>query len=140
MTKFVIVCHGGLADGLIQAMEMITGSQPEVIAIRLGEEDPIHELESRVEAAVRDRPAGQGVIILVDLFGASPFNVSARVAGRYDQVEVITGVNLAMLIETVLQRENASFQELVDIASAAGMSSVKVLSELLNQADDGTTK
>ncbi len=133
MTKFVIVCHGGLADGLIQAMEMITGPQPDVVAIRLDEDDSIDELESRVETAVQDRSAGQGILILVDLFGASPFNISTRVATRNDQVEVITGVNLGMLVETVLQRDSTSFRKLAAIARDAGVGSVKILSDLLNQ-------
>jgi mannose/fructose-specific phosphotransferase system component IIA len=80
---------------------------------------------------VQDRQPGQGVLILVDLFGASPFNVSARVASRNPDVEVVTGVNLGMLIETALQRENTSLAELGAIARDAGTSSVKVLSELL---------
>ena len=93
MSKLVIVGHGMLAEGLVHAMQLITGDQPDVIAIRLDEEDAIDGLESRVELAVQDRQAGQSVLILVDLFGASPFNVSARVASRNPGVDVVTGVD-----------------------------------------------
>jgi mannose/fructose/sorbose-specific phosphotransferase system IIA component len=131
MVKLVVVCHGALAEGLINAMELIIGSQPEVVALRLDEADSIDGLEAQVEAAVQERQAGQEVLILVDLFCASPFNVSARVAMRNLGVEVITGVNLPMLLETALGRENVPVVELVKIARDAGAGSVKVLSELL---------
>ena len=131
MVKLVVVCHGALAEGLINAMELIIGSQPEVVALRLDEADSIDGLESQVEAAVQERQAGQEVLILVDLFCASPFNVSSRVAMRNLGVEVITGVNLPMLLETALGRDNLPVVELVKIARDAGAGSVKVLSDLL---------
>ncbi len=135
MVKLVIVCHGALAEGLMNALELIVGPQPEVVALRLDEADSIDGLESQVEAAVQARQAGQEVLILVDLFGASPFNVSSRVAARHPGVDVITGVNLPMLLETALGRENLSLVELVKVCQEAGASSVKVLSDLLQAGD-----
>jgi PTS system mannose-specific IIA component len=132
MIKLVIVCHGALADGLVNAMELIAGPQPEITSIALDEGDGIDELEARVEAAVAAQPDGEGVLVLVDLFGASPFNVSARVAVRYPNVEVMTGVNLAMLLEAALQRQGCTLPEVVEIARQAGAGSVKLLSELLD--------
>lgn len=136
MVNLIIVCHGGLADGLLNAMELIVGPQEGVVAIRLDEQDPIDQLETRIETAVQTRLAGQEVLILVDLFGASPFNVSSRVANRNPGVEVITGANLPMLVETVLQRESASLKELTAIAQEAGAASVKVLSKLMSPDGD----
>ena len=136
MVNLIIVCHGGLADGLVNAMELIAGPQEGIVAIRLDEEDPIDELETRIENAVRACPADQEVLILVDMFGASPFNASSRVANRHPGVEVITGVNLPMLVETALQRESASLADLTLTAQEAGSGSIKVLSQLLNQGND----
>ncbi len=136
MVKLIIVCHGGLAEGLINAMELIAGSQEGVVGIRLDEQDPIDELDTRVELAVQDRLAGQEVLILVDLFGASPFNASCRVANRNAGVEVITGVNLAMLLETALQRESSTLTELTAIALEAEAGSVKVLSKMMRPEND----
>ena len=135
MVKLIIVSHGTLAEGLMNAMELIVGPQPEVVALRLEEADSIDGLESQVEAAVQARQAGQEVLILVDLFGASPFNVSSRVAMRHAKVDVITGVNLPMLLETALGREYMSLVELVKVAREAGAGSVKVLSDLLQAGD-----
>ena len=134
MIKLIVVCHGKLAVGLVDAMQVIMGPQENLTAISLEEEDSIDGLEARVETAVQDRQPGEGVLIMTDLFGASPFNVSARVAARNDAVDVITGANLAMLLETALQRENTTVAELVKIAKEASSSSVKVLSEIMNEA------
>lgn len=131
MIKLVVVCHGALAAGLVNAMELIAGSQPDVLAVSLEEGDSIDGLEESLQKIVMERQAGQEVLILVDLFGASPFNVSARVANRNPGVEVITGVNLAMLLETALGRENMTLSELTSLARDAGANSVKVLSNLL---------
>ena len=139
MVRLVIVCHGSFADGLVNAMELIAGPQPEITTIALGEEDAIDGLEAQVEAAVAAQPEGEGVLVLVDLFGASPFNVSARVAVRHPNVEVITGVNLAMLLEAALQREGCTLPELAAIAREAGTGSVKVLSELLGTGGQPAT-
>ena len=137
MVKLVLVCHGNLAAGFLKAMSLIIGPQEDVTAIDLGEEDSIDELESRLETVVKNRHPGQTVLILVDLFGASPFNVSARVASRNEGVEVITGVNLAILLETATQREEISLPELTTLAREAGSGSIKVLSDLMNQGNAG---
>jgi PTS system mannose-specific IIA component len=128
--QIIIVCHGKLADGLVNAMELIAGPQEAVIPFALEEVDSIDGLEQQVEAAVR---AGQpeGSLILVDMFGASPFNVSARIASRNPEVDVVTGVNLGMLLETAFQREGNTLAGLAGIAREAGCSSVKVLSEIM---------
>jgi PTS system mannose-specific IIA component len=139
MVKLIIVCHGALANGLLNAMELILGSQEEIYAFRLDEEDSIDDLEASIDRAVQERQPGQEVLILVDLFGASPFNISARVASRNSGIEVITGVNLAMLLETTLQREGNDLLELTSVAREAGRSSIKVLSDLMSQDNAQTT-
>lgn len=136
MVNLIIVCHGELANGLVNAMELIAGPQEGIVAIGLQEEDPIDQLESRIEAAVRASLPDQEVLILVDLFGASPFNASSRVANRNPGVEVITGVNLPMLVETALQHDSASLADLTTIAQEAGAGSIKVLSQLMNLGSD----
>jgi PTS system mannose-specific IIA component len=140
MVKVILVCHGRLAEGLVDAMNLITGPQEGITAIGLGEEDSIDELESRVETRVQDRQPGEVVLILADLFGASPFNVSARVASRNQDVEVITGVNLGMLLELATQRDGKTLSQLATLAREAGSNSVKVLSDLLGQGNVGEAK
>jgi mannose/fructose-specific phosphotransferase system component IIA len=76
-----------------------------ILKLRLKETDPIEGLSDRLDQAIQEVNDGDGVLILVDLFGASPFNVSARLTQKYKNVQVVTGINLPMLPETALQRE-----------------------------------
>lgn len=129
----VLISHGKMATGMLDAVRMIIGEQEGIVPITLRETDHVESLKKRIEAAVQRVDTGEGVLIMVDLFGATPFNVSARVALARDHTEVITGVNLPMLLEVALQRQNQSFARLVEIAKEAAMSSVRTLSESLEK-------
>jgi mannose/fructose/sorbose-specific phosphotransferase system IIA component len=134
MIRFIIVTHGLLAQGLANAMEMIMGPQEAITVIGFFEEDSIDELEKRIEESVTSRAPGESVLIFVDLFGASPFNASARVASRHSNVDIITGVNLPMMLEMTIQRQNQlSLSELVAEGIRAGTEGIKALSLLINQ-------
>lgn len=97
------------------------------------ESDNVESLMERVEAAVDEVNTGEGVLILVDLFGASPFNASARLAMTRDGIEVLAGVSLPMLLELAVQRDDQPLQDLVEIAREAGTSSIRTLSETLGK-------
>jgi len=128
----VIVTHGRMATGLIEAAEMIVGEQEALVPVHLQEMDDVEGLMERVSKAVSKVDSGQGALIMVDLPGASPFNASARIAMQQDNIGVVTGVSLPMLAETLVQRNGSSIQELIDIAKNAGMIGIKDLSEILN--------
>jgi PTS system mannose-specific IIA component len=128
----VIVTHGRMATGLIEAAEMIVGEQEALVPVHLQEMDDVEGLMERVTKAVSQVDSGQGALIMVDLPGASPFNASARLAMQQDNIGVVTGVNLPMLAETLVQRDGSSIQELIDTAKNAGVIGIKDLSEILN--------
>lgn len=132
MVGIVIVTHGRMATGLIEAAEMIVGEQEALVPVHLQEMDDVESLMERVTKAVSQVDSGQGALIMVDLPGASPFNASARIAMQQDNIGVVTGVNLPMLAETLVQRDGSSIQELINIAKNAGMIGIKDLSEILN--------
>ena len=132
MVGILLVAHGQMASGLLNATELIVGEQEAVATIELKEMDAIDALEASIDQEVRKLNSGDGVLVLVDLFGASPFNASARVAVRYPDVDVITGMNLPMLLETVMNKETSDLQSLIEIATNAGMGGVRVLKQLLN--------
>ena len=133
MIGFVVVTHGELAAGLIQAARMIIGELPAVIGVSLKESQGVAELQADVEEAIRTVDQGQGVLIFVDMIGASPFNISAQCAAQHQDIEVISGVNLPMLLETVLQRDDHSFDELVLTAIQSGRESIQNLTALLSK-------
>lgn len=131
MVNLLIICHGTMAEGLVDALSLIVGPQEGIRAIGLRAADAIDELGDRIQAAIDELDQGDGVLILVDMVGASPFNVSARIAVESERLEVVTGVNLPMLLETAMQRDSSNLQELAAIAKQAGEGSIMILSERL---------
>lgn len=131
MVGIVVVSHGGMAEGMLDAARMIVGEQERLVSVTLREADGIESLTERVAAAVEQVDAGDGVLVLVDVFGASPFNASARVAMQRGKVEVLTGASLPMLLELVVQREGQDLAALTQVARDAGTSGIRTLSETL---------
>jgi len=129
MVGMLIVTHGRLGEGLLDAMQMIAGTQEKVDFASLKEGDSIDELKERILSAVKMLDDGSGVLVFVDMFGASPSNAAAYLLN--ENVEVITGVNLPMLLEIVSFRESSSLQELSANAMTAGVESIKNLTQLL---------
>ncbi|WP_018963660.1 PTS sugar transporter subunit IIA [Coprothermobacter platensis] len=134
MVGMVIVTHGRLGEGLLDAMQMIAGPQEKVDVVSLKEGDNIDELKQRILDTVRRVDDGEGVLVFVDMFGASPSNAAAYLINENVNVQVITGTNLPMLLEIVNFRENGSLQELAANAMNAGVESVKNLTELLKDS------
>jgi len=120
-----------MADGMIDAARMIVGSMENLASVSLKESDSVDDLMGRIETAITEVNQGDGVLILVDAFGASPFNASARVAMSKKDIEVITGMNLPMLLELAVQREGQDLHAVTQIALEAGTTSIRTLSQTL---------
>lgn len=133
MTQIVIVSHGQMAAALIQSAEMIVGKLEGVHAVVLGEEDSPDSLKERIEDILNTKQAREGTLILADLPGATPFNVSAVLANQNPGLRIVSGINLPMLIEVVLQRDSISLEELETLAEERGKQGIKTLTGLLNQ-------
>ena len=131
MVGIVIVSHGAMANGMLDAARMIVGEQEGMLAVSLEEMEDVEGLIEKIAAAVEKVDTGDGVLVLVDVFGASPFNASARLTLSRDKMDVITGMNLPMLLELAIHRQGSNLDELVKIALEAGTSSIKTLSETL---------
>jgi mannose PTS system EIIA component len=128
----VVVTHGKLAEGLLDAMRMIAGEREALSMVSLGETDDVDTLVDRVGDAAAAIDDGDGVLVFVDLFGASPFNASARLAlQKREGVEVVTGVNLPMLLEVVMSREGMTLAEAADLACQVGAEGIRKLSDTL---------
>jgi len=103
MIGLVIVTHAGLATSLIAAATMITGSSYGCEAVELHADDPADGLVARISASL-GRVGGDGAIIMTDMFGGTPSN--AAMSFLHDgTVEVVTGVNLPMMVEFFSRRE-----------------------------------
>lgn len=104
MIGVVIVTHGDLGESLIKTAEMIGGEQEEVYSIGLHPNYSIDEFEDELEEIIYKADKGEGVIILSDLYGGSPSTIAAKLALKHDKVEVITGVNIPVLLEILYER------------------------------------
>ena len=141
MIGIVLVSHGSLAQGLLNALQMIAGQQQAIVCLALNETDAVDELVTRIGTAVDQVAGEEGALILVDMLGASPFNASARLAlSRPGQkMDIITGMNLPMLIELATQRENLTLKDAVAAACKSGSQGIVTLSDLMRQADSAAT-
>jgi PTS system mannose-specific IIA component len=133
MVGIVLVSHGEMAAGMLDAARMIVGEQEQVLPVSLKEEDDVEGLMGRIAEAIKEVDTGEGVLVLVDVFGASPFNASARLALEGAKIEVITGMNLPMLLEMAVQRGSATFEELVEIGFNAGASGIRKFSDTIKK-------
>jgi len=131
LVGIIVVSHGTMAEGMLDAARMIVGPLDGILPVSLKEADATEDLMGRIEQAVNQVDSGDGILILVDAFGASPFNASARLAMRRQDIELISGMNLPMLMELAISREGMNLDELVKIALEAGTTSIRTLSQSL---------
>lgn len=105
----IILCgHGGFASGLEMAMKQILGKQSQFIAIDFPETSTTALLTSQLEEAIRTLDAEKDIVFLTDLLGGTPFRVASTLAMQKPGSEVITGTNLQLLLEMVMEREGLS--------------------------------
>jgi len=129
MTGLVVVTHAGLATSLIAAVAMITGSIEGSEAVELHADDPADGLVGRISQAL-ERVGGDGAIIMTDMFGGTPSNAAMSFL-QEGRVEVVTGVNLPMMVEYFSRRERMSLEELCASLQRCGRDSVIIAGEFL---------
>ena len=134
MIGIILISHGNLAEGLLDAAKMITGEVEKIVCIGLQPEDDIDLLVDRIGGAANQVDDGDGVLLMVDLFGASPFNASGRlVLAEKGNLELITGMNLPMLVEILVAREGLSLEDASEMAINAGKSGISRLSDKISR-------
>ncbi len=133
MIGLVLVTHGNLAREFVVAMEHVVGAQELIEAVCIGPDDDMEERRAEIDEAVKKVDNGKGVIVLTDLFGGTPSNLSISLM-RPEKVEVIAGMNLPMLIRLSSARQSMSVTEAVSAARDAGKKYISVASEILGQA------
>ena len=134
-TKLVgalLVTHGKLGDELIAVTRRIVGSFNHMTAVTIGWNDDVDASESKIEKAVSSIDAGHGVIILTDMFGGTPSNISMPFQSP-GKVEVITGVNLPMVVKIASQRGDEILNVLASKVRDQGKRQITIAGELLGE-------
>ncbi|QGN39868.1 PTS galactosamine/N-acetylgalactosamine transporter subunit IIA [Klebsiella oxytoca] len=108
MLGIILTGHGGFASGMEKAMKQILGEQSQFIAIDFPETSTTALLTSQLEQAVEELDGEEGLVFLTDLLGGTPFRVASTLAMQKTGREVITGTNLQLLLEMVLDRDELS--------------------------------
>ncbi|MFB3816785.1 MAG: PTS sugar transporter subunit IIA [Candidatus Methylomirabilales bacterium] len=130
MIGIVIVTHAELGTELLRTAEEIVGKLPRVEAVSIHATEQIDRARKKIEGVLQRVNDGSGVLILTDLFGGTPSNLvlSYLEAGR---LEVVTGVNLPMLMKLPALREEADLRALADKLAKYGQRNILVASEFL---------
>jgi mannose PTS system EIIA component len=133
MIGLVLVTHGRLAAEFISAMEHVVGPQQDIEAICIGADDDMEVRRADIAEAAARVDHGEGVILLTDMFGGTPSNLAISLMGR-DNVEVIAGINLPMLIRLASVRKDMGVAAAVEAAQEAGRKYISVASKILGEA------
>jgi len=126
----VIVTHGQLANELVSAAEMIVGEIDHITAVSIGWHDDVEIAREQVARAIQRLDSGQGVIVLTDMFGGTSTNIAASFLDQA-RVEVVTGVNLPMVIKLASQSNEESLDGLARGVRDQGQQHIYLASDIL---------
>jgi PTS system mannose-specific IIA component len=130
MIGMLIVTHCDLGRELLKAAEFIVGSIEGADTIPITETTGSEKMRKRIEEKVLALNRGKGVLILTDMFGGTPSNLSLSFLEE-EQVEVLTGVNLPMIIAIVQYRKDVQLSKLAEKAQEAGKMGISLAGKLL---------
>ena len=138
MIGIVVVAHFNLAREMVAATELIVGKQEQFTYVDIFPDEDVEAIKSRVIAALKNVSAGKGAIILTDMFGGTPSNISLSFL-EVGKVEVVTGVNLPMLIKLVTYRRDKVLAELAEFISSYGKKNIYVATDVLRNKKTETS-
>lgn len=126
----VIVSHGQLATELVAAAETVVGDSSHIIAVSIGWHDDVESAKAEIERAIAQVNNGNGVLIMTDMFGGTPTNIAAMFL-KENEIEIVTGVNLPMVIKLASQHKETTLAEMAKLAEEQGKQSIYRTSALL---------
>jgi mannose PTS system EIIA component len=130
MIGALVVTHGHLGQELVAAAEMIVGEISHIQVVTIGWHDDVNDAQIEIEKHLSEVESGSGVLILTDMFGGTPSNIALSFHNP-GTVDVLTGVNLPMIIRIANQKEEDTLQSLARTVRDQGRSSIAMASDLL---------
>ena len=130
MIGALVVTHGHLGQELVAAAEMIVGDISHIKSVSIGWHDDVNDAHNDIEKHILEVEDGSGVLILTDMFGGTPSNIALSFHDP-GKVEVVTGVNLPMIIKNASQKEGETLASLARIVRDQGRSSIAMASDFL---------
>ena len=126
----VIVTHYGLGDEFLQSVRLIVPGAPTFYAVSIDPNQSVDEMRSDISKAIGAADEGKGVLMLTDMFGGTPSNISLSFLEERS-VAVVTGINLPMLIKLATLREEKPLDELAGFIKEYGRRNSSVANEIL---------
>tara|TARA_Y100000739_G_C20292906_1_gene321863 strand:- start:80 stop:472 length:393 start_codon:yes stop_codon:yes gene_type:complete len=130
MVGLIIITHGNLALELKSAMEHIIGTQTNIEIFCIIPDDDIDIQKNNIQKTIKELNQGNGVIILTDMFGGTPSNLALNFL-EPGVIEVISGINLPMLVKIGQIRDNQNIIEVVQEGKRAAQKYISIASEIL---------
>jgi mannose PTS system EIIA component len=134
----VAVSHCRVAEEMLRAAELITGPLQACKALCLEADQPVEEMEGQLRDAIKEVDQGKGVVILTDLFGGTPANISLSFLGP--RIEVVCGMNLPMLIKLASCRRGYPLGEVASLVKEYGQRHISLASEVLARSGKASSK
>jgi PTS system mannose-specific IIA component len=131
MIGVVVVTHGQLATELVNAAETIVGDQPNFTAVSIGWHEDVQDAREAIASAIDRVKQPAGVVLATDMFGGTPSNLGITFLEQ-DKVEIVTGVNLPMLIKAASLKDATSLTEVARTLREHGKNAIWVASDLLS--------
>ncbi|MGQ0541187.1 MAG: PTS sugar transporter subunit IIA [Blastocatellia bacterium] len=126
----VIVSHGQVATELLAAAETVVGDLSHIAAVSIGWHDDVEAAKGEIERAIKQVSDGRGVLLMTDMFGGTPTNISAMFF-KSNEVEIVTGVNLPMVIKLASNTKNVTLSEIAKEVEEQGKQSIYRTGSLL---------
>jgi PTS system mannose-specific IIA component len=130
MIGALVVTHGHLGQELVAAAEMIVGDISHIKAVSIGWHDDVNDTRKDIEHRITEVDSGGGVLILTDMFGGTPSNIALSFHDP-GKIDVLTGVNLPMIIKIAGQKEGDTLEALARMVRDQGRSSISMASDFL---------
>ncbi len=134
MIGVIVVTHSRLAEELVDATKRIVGESLQLHAVSIDWNDDIEKARKLIQEGIKKVDNGNGVLILTDMFGGTPSNISLSFLEK-GKIEIVTGVNLPMLIKYATLKDVASLEELAVRLKEQGMKSIHVATEILKSRE-----
>lgn len=136
MTGIIVTGHGHFAGGIMSAVRLVAGDPQQIREVNFEPEEGITELKRRMIQAISQLES-ENVLLMADIMGGSPFNVASQllVEGVGKNLKVVTGTNLAAVLQAVFLRGSVSFEELAAEVVQAGKDGLVDVTAMLEQTE-----
>jgi PTS system mannose-specific IIA component len=139
MVGALVVTHGNLALELVKAAKKIVGEAPHLQAVVIDWDSDVSLARATIQQSIKKVDTGQGTLIFTDMFGGTPTNISLTFL-EPGQAEIVTGINLPMLIKFLNLRAEENLAGVVEQVCVKGRRSIQVASELLGRHETPSGK